>query len=124
MSITLTAAQWLELFMHFASLSLLAVGGAITTTPDMQRFLVVEQGWLDAEQFSKSIALARRAGVWLSPWNTARSSSVPVRSSFSVKTCLVPALNASLLTQPKFLPAQTTTAGSALPMKYSISAAW
>ncbi len=31
MSITLTAAQWLELFMHFASLSLLAVGGAITT---------------------------------------------------------------------------------------------
>lgn len=61
MSITLTAAQWLELFMHFASLSLLAVGGAITTAPDMQRFLVVEQGWLDAEQFSNSIALAQAA---------------------------------------------------------------
>ncbi|WP_296510320.1 chromate transporter [Rhodoferax sp.] len=61
MSIALTSAQWLELFMHFASLSLLAVGGAITTAPDMQRFLVVERGWLDAEQFSNSIALAQAA---------------------------------------------------------------
>lgn len=61
MSITLTAAQWLELLMHFASLSLLAVGGAITTAPDMQRFLVVQQAWLDDEQFSNSIALAQAA---------------------------------------------------------------
>nr|WP_315478189.1 chromate transporter [uncultured Rhodoferax sp.] len=61
MSTTLTVAQWLELFMHFAALSLLAVGGAITTAPDMQRFLVVEQGWLDGEQFSNSIALAQAA---------------------------------------------------------------
>lgn len=61
MSMTLTAAQWFELFAHFASLSLLAVGGAITTAPDMQRFLVVEKGWLDAEQFSNSIALAQAA---------------------------------------------------------------
>ncbi|MDT7520448.1 chromate transporter [Rhodoferax sp. TBRC 17660] len=61
MSITLTAAQWFELFTHFASLSLLAVGGAITTAPDMQRFLVVEKGWLDAEQFSNCIALAQAA---------------------------------------------------------------
>lgn len=61
MSMTLTGAQWFELFTHFASLSLLAVGGAITTAPDMQRFLVVEKGWLDAEQFSNSIALAQAA---------------------------------------------------------------
>ncbi len=61
MSMPLTAAQWFELFTHFASLSLLAVGGAITTAPDMQRFLVVEKGWLDAEQFSNSIALAQAA---------------------------------------------------------------
>jgi chromate transporter len=61
MSMTLTVAQWFELFTHFASLSLLAVGGAITTAPDMQRFLVVEKGWLDAEQFSNSIALAQAA---------------------------------------------------------------
>ena len=32
-------ANWLDLFTHFASLSLLAVGGAITTAPDMHRYL-------------------------------------------------------------------------------------
>jgi len=61
MNIVLTAAQWLDLFLHFAALSLLAVGGAITTAPDMQRFLVVEQGWLSDEQFTSSIALAQAA---------------------------------------------------------------
>ena len=61
MTIVLTAAQWLDLFLHFAALSLLAVGGAITTAPDMQRFLVVEQGWLSDEQFTSSIALAQAA---------------------------------------------------------------
>ena len=33
----------LALFQHFLTLSLLAVGGAITTVPDMHRFLVLEQ---------------------------------------------------------------------------------
>ena len=47
-----------------------------------------------------------------------------MRSSSSVKTWRVPALNAILLTQPKLRLLQTTTAGSALPMKYSISALW
>lgn len=61
MNIVLTAVQWLDLFLHFAALSLLAVGGAITTAPDMQRFLVVEQGWLSDEQFTSSIALAQAA---------------------------------------------------------------
>jgi len=46
MSLTLTAADWLTLWVHFMSLSLLAVGGAITTAPDMHRYLVVEQHWL------------------------------------------------------------------------------
>jgi chromate transporter len=59
--ITMTAADWLGMFMHFASLSILAVGGAITTAPDMQRFLVVEHGWLSHEQFTSSIALAQAA---------------------------------------------------------------
>jgi chromate transporter len=59
--ITMTAADWLGMFMHFASLSILAVGGAITTAPDMQRYLVVEHGWLSHEQFTSSIALAQAA---------------------------------------------------------------
>jgi chromate transporter len=54
-------AQWLQLFSHFASLSLLAVGGAITTAPDMHRYLVDRQGWLADPQFNASIAIAQAA---------------------------------------------------------------
>ena len=54
-------AQWLQLFTHFASLSLLAVGGAITTAPDMHRYLVDQQGWLSETQFNASIAIAQAA---------------------------------------------------------------
>lgn len=54
-------AQWLQLFGHFASLSLLAVGGAITTAPDMHRYLVDRQGWLTDTQFTASIAIAQAA---------------------------------------------------------------
>lgn len=54
-------SNWLDLFLHFASLSLLAVGGAITTAPDMHRYLVGEQHWLSDAQFSSSIALSQAA---------------------------------------------------------------
>jgi chromate transporter len=49
------------LFLHFISLSLLAVGGAITTAPDIHRYLVDEQHWLTDTQFTSSIALAQGA---------------------------------------------------------------
>lgn len=61
MSMAPTLANWTDLFVHFASLSLLAVGGAITTAPDMHRYLVGEQGWLTDAQFSSSIALSQAA---------------------------------------------------------------
>ncbi len=61
MILSLTAADWLSLFTHFATLSLLAVGGAITTAPDMQRYLVTEQHWLTDAQFTSSVALAQAA---------------------------------------------------------------
>lgn len=57
----LNAADWLGMFQHFASLSLLAVGGAITTAPDMHRYLVDETHWLSDAQFTSSIALAQAA---------------------------------------------------------------
>ena len=59
--LTLTTADWLDMFQHFASLSLLAVGGAITTAPDMHRYLVDETHWLSESQFTSSIALAQAA---------------------------------------------------------------
>ena len=57
----LHTADWLGMFQHFASLSLLAVGGAITTAPDMHRYLVDETHWLSDTQFTSSIALAQAA---------------------------------------------------------------
>jgi chromate transporter len=60
-SLPLGATDWWQLFAHFALLSLLAIGGAITTVPDMQRFVVGERGWLSEAQFSGSIALAQAA---------------------------------------------------------------
>ena len=61
MSITLTSGDWLALLTHFLSLSLLAIGGAIATAPDMHRYLVNERHWLSDDQFSSSIALAQAA---------------------------------------------------------------
>jgi chromate transporter len=57
----LSAADWLALLTQFLSLSLLAVGGAITTVPDMHRTLVDEHQWLSDGQFNASIALAQAA---------------------------------------------------------------
>jgi len=58
---TLQAGDWLSLFTHFLMLSLIAIGGAITTVSDMQRFVVREQGWLSDAQFTASVALAQAA---------------------------------------------------------------
>ena len=57
----LSPADWWSMFQHFASLSLLAVGGAITTAPDMHRYLVDQTHWLSETQFTSSIALAQAA---------------------------------------------------------------
>mgnify|MGYP000850344972 FL=1 len=54
-------ADVLQLALHFMMLSLLAIGGAMTTAPDMQRYLVQDRGWLDADQFTSSIAIAQVA---------------------------------------------------------------
>lgn len=55
------AAQLGQLFVHFAMLSLLAVGGAISTAPDMQRYVVGEKGWISDAQFTASVAIAQSA---------------------------------------------------------------
>lgn len=51
----------LDLFLHFLALSLLAIGGAITTAPEMHRYLVADRGWLSEDTFTQSIALAQAA---------------------------------------------------------------
>jgi chromate transporter len=57
----LSGDELLGLFGHFLVLSLLAVGGAITTAPGMHRYIVVEHHWITDAQFSASIAIAQAA---------------------------------------------------------------
>ncbi|HEU4376735.1 MAG TPA: chromate transporter [Telluria sp.] len=59
--LVLSAADWLNLFGHYLLLSLMSVGGAISTTPEMHRFLVEQHHWLTQAQFNESIALAQAA---------------------------------------------------------------
>jgi chromate transporter len=54
-------AEWFSFFLHYLSLSLLAIGGAISTVPDMHRFLVDENQWLTDAQFNASVAIAQAA---------------------------------------------------------------
>ncbi|MFM9880818.1 MAG: chromate transporter [Burkholderiaceae bacterium] len=60
----MSEAQWhglLALFSQFASLSLLAIGGAISVIPDLHRYLVDETALMSTPQFNASIALAQAA---------------------------------------------------------------
>ena len=57
----MSPSDLLDLFLHFASLSMLAIGGALATTPEMHRYLVDRRGWLDTLQFHDAIAIAQAA---------------------------------------------------------------
>lgn len=57
----LSSADLLGLLGHFLVLSLFAVGGAITTAPDMHRYIVDEHHWISDAQFTSSIAIAQAA---------------------------------------------------------------
>ena len=58
---TLPAGELLALFLHFLTLSLLSIGGAMSTAPEMHRYFVVERGWIGEADFTTAIALAQAA---------------------------------------------------------------
>jgi len=76
-AVSVSAAELVELFVRFAMLSLLSIGGAITVAPEMHRFVVAERGWISDGQFAASISLAQAAPgpnllfVTLVGWNAA-----------------------------------------------------
>lgn len=78
----MSGSELSALFGHFLVLSLLSVGGAITTAPDMHRYLVVDQGWLNDAQFTASVALAQAAPgpnvlfVAILGWNVAGAAAL------------------------------------------------
>jgi chromate transporter len=49
------------LFGQFLLLSLLSIGGAIGTAPEMHRYIVEQHHWMTDAQFSASIAIAQSA---------------------------------------------------------------
>jgi chromate transporter len=57
----MSTADWWSLFAHFLAMSMLAIGGAVATAPDIHRYVVLERGWISDAQFSASIALAQAA---------------------------------------------------------------
>jgi chromate transporter len=90
----MTGAEWLDLFLHYATLSLLSVGGAITTAPDMHRYLVDERHWLTDPQFSASIAIAQSAPgpnvlfVALMGWNIGLNAGGLPLACFGLMLCM------------------------------------
>jgi chromate transporter len=56
-----TGSAWGGVFAQFLMLSLLSIGGAISTAPEMHRYLVDQHHWLSDEQFSAMVAIAQAA---------------------------------------------------------------
>ncbi|MFC5548991.1 chromate transporter [Massilia aerilata] len=59
--LALAWSDWLNLFGHFLLLSMMSIGGAISTSSEMHRFLVEQHAWLTQDQFNAAIALAQAA---------------------------------------------------------------
>jgi chromate transporter len=88
--IVLAWHDWLNLFTHFLVLSLMSIGGAISTTSEMHRFLVEQHHWLTQAQFNDSIAIAQAAPgpnvlfVALMGWNVGMNAGSTVAAVFGV----------------------------------------
>ena len=96
----LSGADLVGLFAHFLVLSLLAVGGAITTAPGMHRYVAVEHAWISDAQFTASIAIAQAAPgpnvlfVAVVGWNVAG----PLGALATMSGILLPSTALSLFT--------------------------
>ncbi len=60
-SLSLQWSDWLDLLTHYLTFSVMSVGGVISTLPEMHRYLVEHQRWLNDVQFNASIAIAQAA---------------------------------------------------------------
>jgi len=116
MSITLSFQDWVSLFLHFVSLSLLAVGGAITTAPDIHRYLVDEQHWLTHYQFTSSVAIAQGAPgpnvmfVALMGWNVGMNAAAGMSPTPTMLYAVMLALLGVLVTMVGIIvPSATLT---------------
>jgi chromate transporter len=88
-------SDWLTLFGHYLLLSLMSVGGAISTTPEMHRLLVEQHQWLTQAQFNESIAIAQAAPgpnvlfVALMGWNVGQNAGSTLAALLGVLVTMV-----------------------------------
>ena len=116
-AIALQPLDWLNLFFYYISISLLAVGGAIATAPDMHRFLVERQGWLTDLQFNASIAIAQAAPgpnvlfIALLGWNIGLNAggATGAAATLGASSWLLGLLGAALTMAGIMLPSSTLT---------------
>jgi chromate transporter len=105
--------DWFALFVHFLSLSLLAIGGAITTAPAMHAYLVDSKAWLSDEQFTASIALAQAAPgpnvlfIAVLGWNVGFNAGGGAGAG--MQAWLLAALGATIAMAGMLLPSTTLT---------------
>ncbi|WP_020652205.1 chromate transporter [Massilia niastensis] len=87
--------DWFDLFAHYLMLSLMSLGGAISTTAEMHRYLVEQQGWLTQAQFNESIAIAQAAPgpnvlfVALMGWHVGLNAGSTTAAALGVLTTMV-----------------------------------
>jgi len=87
--------DWFSLFSHFFLLSLMSIGGAVSTTPEMHRFLVEQHHWLTQAQFNDSIAIAQAAPgpnvlfVALMGWNVGLNAGSMTAGVFGVAVAML-----------------------------------
>jgi chromate transporter len=100
-----------ELFGRFLILALLAVGGMNTVMPDMFRYVVDEQGWMSAREFTDLYALAQASpgpnamyvtliGLQAGGWQGAAATTLATFLPATVLTLVVIALNARRADSP------------------------
>jgi len=88
-------SDWFHLFGEYLTLSLMSVGGAISTTAEMHRFLVEQHQWLTQTQFNDSIAIAQAAPgpnvlfVALMGWNVGLNAGSMVAGLLGVLVTMV-----------------------------------
>ena len=93
--IVLAWHDWLNLFSHFLLLSMMSIGGAISTTSEMHRFLVEQHHWLTQAQFNDSIAIAQAAPgpnvlfVALMGWNVGMNAGSTAAAMLGVAVTML-----------------------------------
>lgn len=95
LEISMSWSDWLYLIQNFLIFSAMAMGGPLVLLPEMQRFLVGNQGWLTDEQVSASVVIAQAAPgpnvlfVALMGWNVGLNAGSYGLALFGAAACMI-----------------------------------